>query len=242
MFCLFSACNSNPTSPINLSKPTLIEPSTPRLVSALGINKAVDLRAFDGPVMNQFEGACSAFATAAAMNNLLKQKGITKQVSERHLWSLYGVYDMDYAISAAKKYFVTEEQYWPLKGDRTDNFQDYASVKILQTKQHQYNMEAALQGLSSGHPLVMAIQVPADLTECKVHINPKSKPTPGQHVVEAVGYQLDDSIDGGGYFIIKNSWGTACGDKGYQYYPFALCKRNDLYCYFTEVADVEAKI
>ena len=175
------------------------------------------------------------------MNNVLKQKGINKLVSERHLWSLYGVYDMDYAISAAKKYYITEEKYWPVTGSQTSNFQDYASLKITQTKQHNYNMETALQGLSQGHPLVMAIQVPSDLNNCKINISATSGYTSGQHVVEAVGYQLDDSVSGGGYFIIKNSWGTTCGDKGYHYYPFGLCKRSDLYCYFAEVIDVESR-
>ena len=54
----------------------------------------------------------------------------------------------------------------------------------------------------------------------------------------AVGYKLDDQVAGGGYFILKNSWGSECGDEGYHYYPFALCQRTDLYCYFIEVDDV----
>ena len=68
----------------------------------------------------------------------------------------------------------------------------------------------------------------------------KSSRTRGDHVVEAVGYHLDPSVSGGGYLILKNSWGAECGDKGYHYYPFALCKRKDLYCYFVEIDEVEA--
>ena|GEM_PF-2111834 len=271
LFILISGCRSAPatpgptgdqppeTLPITGTTPTPTPPThtdptptatpvatatphdVPSLAASLGIQESIDLRQFDGPIMNQFGGTCSAFATAAAMNNVLKQKGINKLVSERHLWSLYGVYDMDYAISAAKKYYVTEEQYWPVSGNKSVNFQDYASLKILQTKQDNYNMESALQGLSAGHPLVMAIQVPADLSNCKATISATSSRTSGQHVVEAVGYHLDDSVSGGGYFIIKNSWGTSCGDKGYHYYPFGLCKRSDLYCYFAEVIDVDSR-
>ncbi len=53
----------------------------------------------------------------------------------------------------------------------------------------------------------------------------------GGHVVHIVGY-IDNSQlaanpgtliapagAGGGYFIIKNSWGTCTGDLGYRYMP-----------------------
>lgn len=232
------------TGPVVVVTPTPGQPSsgtTPSLVSTLGIHASVDLRAYDSPVTSQFGGTCSTFATAAAMNNMLKQKGYNKEVSERHLWSLYGVYDMDYAVSAAKKNYVTEAKYWPVNGTKQSNFASFAGLKLTETVQHNYNMESALQGLSKGHPLIMAIQVPADLSNCKVNIAANSAYTSGQHVVEAVGYQLDDSVSGGGYFIVKNSWGSTCGDKGYHYFPFGICKRSNMYCYFAEVVNVESK-
>ncbi len=200
----------------------------------------VDLRHFDSPVVNQFGGTCSAFATAAAIENVLHSKGIHKDVSRRDLWSQYSAYDMDHAISAASRNHVTELQYWPDYGTRNPDYQSYRSIKINRTTHHQYNLETAVQALDQGHPLVMAIQVPADLSNCKPTINAKSPRTRGDHVVEAVGYHLDPSVSGGGYLILKNSWGAECGDKGYHYYPFALCKRKDLYCYFVEIDEVEA--
>lgn len=212
----------------------------PSLVGALGIHESIDLRSFDGPVMSQFGGTCSTFATAAAMNNVLKSKGIDKLVSERDLWSLYGIYDADAAVQAASNNNVLEEQYWPVNGSKAANYAESAKLRITQTVAHEYNMESALQGLSAGHPMVMAIQVPSSLDNCDAMISPTSAATTGQHVVEAVGYQLDDSVSGGGYFIAKNSWGSTCGDKGYFYYPFSLCKRTDLYCYFIEIDDVSA--
>ena len=148
---------------------------------------------------------------------------------------------MDAAIAAATSNYLTEEKYWPIADTSAPNnlYQDHASLKITQVKTHQYDMNAALQGLSQGHATVMAIQGPNSLGNCDAMVDPKSAAGSGQHVIEAVGYKLDDSVSGGGYFIIKNSWGTGCGDKGYQYFPFSLCGRSDLYCYFTEIVDVE---
>jgi C1A family cysteine protease len=254
-----SACNdsggqqANPVAPESVAimnpgtgnpGPTPAPPSsdgkTPSLAGQLGINTSVDLRQYDGPVMSQFGGTCSTFGTASAMNNALKQHGINKLISERHLWETYGVYDMDAAVASASKNYLTEEQYWPVNDvSAPSGYLDHASLKITQTVEHQYDLNGALQGLSKGHPLVMAIQVPDDLGNCNAMISPTSTAGSGQHVIAAVGYILDDAISGGGYFIVKNSWGTGCGDKGYHYFPFSLCKRSDLYCYFTEITGVE---
>ncbi len=226
----------NPTStPV----PTPTPISTSLLGAQLGIPDTVDLRQFDGPVVDQFGGTCTAFATAAAMNNTLKRKGIQKLVSERHLWSTYQAYDMDYAVQAARSNFLTEEKYWPVNGTRSSNYMSYASLRISESRNLDYDFHAGLQALGRGNAVIMAIQVPRDLGNCAENIGPNSTYTSGQHVIEAVGYKLDDKVAGGGYFIIKNSWGTDCGNRGYHNYPFKLCERSDLYCYFTEVIDVE---
>ncbi|HLA83176.1 MAG TPA: C1 family peptidase, partial [Thermoguttaceae bacterium] len=45
--------------------------------------------------------------------------------------------------------------------------------------------------------------------------------TGGNHAVVVVGFADDANVAGGGYWIIKNSWGTDYGDNGYGYVPFA---------------------
>jgi autotransporter-associated beta strand protein len=54
--------------------------------------------------------------------------------------------------------------------------------------------------------------------------------TPGvDHAVELVGYQDDVSLPTGGYWIIKNSWGTGFGDAGIGYVPYGNLEfHNDL--------------
>lgn len=43
----------------------------------------------------------------------------------------------------------------------------------------------------------------------------------GGHCVFVCGYKKDASWAGGGYLIVKNSWGVDWGDKGYFYLPWA---------------------
>jgi autotransporter-associated beta strand protein len=43
----------------------------------------------------------------------------------------------------------------------------------------------------------------------------------GGHAVSLVGYCDDDTCPTGGYWIIKNSWGTGEGEYGYDYMPYA---------------------
>ena len=43
----------------------------------------------------------------------------------------------------------------------------------------------------------------------------------GGHAVFVCGYKSDPAYSGGGYLIIKNSWSTDWGDKGYFYMPYA---------------------
>src|SRR4051812_22824719 len=47
------------------------------------LNNDVDLRAYDSPVVSQFGGTCSTFATAAVMENIMGANGIRKLVSHR---------------------------------------------------------------------------------------------------------------------------------------------------------------
>ena len=47
------------------------------------------------------------------------------------------------------------------------------------------------------------------------------------HVALVVGYQDDEAVEGGGYWIIKNSWGTSWGDNGYGYVRYGVLESYD---------------
>jgi C1A family cysteine protease len=57
----------------------------------------------------------------------------------------------------------------------------------------------------------------------------------GSHIVHIVGYITNSDLEskmsvppgsGGGYFIVKNSWGAWFGDAGYVYLPVDYVKAN----------------
>ena len=102
-------------------------------------------------------------------------------------------------------------------------------------------IDEAVKALDRGHSVYIAMRVPADMVACKKVIGPDSRATHGAHALAIVGYQLDTAISGGGYFILKNSWGPGCGDQGYQYLAFHNCERSDMYCKFWEIESVERR-
>ena len=51
------------------------------------------------------------------------------------------------------------------------------------------------------------------------------------HGFVVAGYQIDPKIPGGGYFIVRNSWGTIFCKKGYVYISFAYAKKYGIDAY-----------
>jgi len=63
--------------------------------------------------------------------------------------------------------------------------------------------------------------VPTDLQAC-YDFGPEDDLGRVDHAVVVVGYQDDLSVSGGGYWVVKNSWGTAWGDDGYGYVQYGV--------------------
>ncbi len=205
----------------------------------------VDLRFRDTPVKSQFGGTCTTFGMIGAMENKAAENQ-TVNLSERHFWSLYGRYDASLAFKTATKNKVTDESYWPQEQTRPNaGYQEAAHTKLTKAEALGDTSEAvknAIKNLDQHHSIYIAIQVPQDMGSCKATISPDSPRSKGQHALAVVGYRLDETIKGGGYFIIKNSWGSDCGDKGYQYFPFFICGRKGMYCDFWAIQEVSTNL
>jgi Papain family cysteine protease len=103
--------------------------------------------------------------------------------------------------------------------------------------------------LRHGHPMVAGLLVNTGYSNPDANgfiTTLSDNDTKGRHAVQIVGFISDEniqahptlsatvkqasSLSGGGYFIIKNSWGYCSGDAGYIYAPVTWAKE-----YFTQV-------
>ncbi len=205
-----------------------------------GVHDSVDLRHRDSEVVSQIGPRCSAYGLVASMENLLGHPNYAT-ISRNHLWSLYGIYSSEAAVDAAKRSSLTEEEMWPHDQKKpTTGWQERAHTKLTHISYIDNNIEKAVRALDAGRPVYLGASVTKSWGNCDVVMDPNSSNTGGGHAVTISGYKLDKNIPGGGYFIIKNSWGADCGDQGYQYFPFNYCMRgNGSYCIMWDVQGVQ---
>lgn len=199
-----------------------------------------DLRNRDTKVKTQDGPLCTAWATVASMENTLnKQQPSDWDLSEMHLWSKYKLYSTEDAILASAKYKIADEIEYPTYGSKKSTADKNAKYKVDSYKYLGDSPDNAMLALSQGHPVVIAMKTPNDLLDCRATVRTTTTASNGGHAISIVGFKKDSSIKGGGYFIFKNSWGSDCGDKGYQYVPLhAICAKSSFYCYFWSINTV----
>lgn len=209
----------------NKALPFLTDWGNPRVVS---------LRDRDTPVKVQWGGTCSAFALIAAMENKL---GGQYDLSERSLWNAYRVFNIDKAISAAKRIFIHEEnsRLGAQEFDK-DEYVGEGRFKLTDAKCIDRRYDLVIEAIDRGIPCFVALVTPVDLIRKLSQIERTSKLENGGHAMAVSGYKVEN---GKGYFLVKNSWGENCGDKGYQYIDFNIYDENKKgYIYFYTVGDI----
>jgi hypothetical protein len=199
----------------------------------------VDLRRFDTPVKNQGrEGLCTAFAVLSAAENLARSsRSSTLDVSERHLWETYRRFNLGTAVQAAVSNAIVDETVWPYASGypAASDFQSKGVLRVSAARA--IGIGSVYAALSAGHPVAFATATTRPFFDRSGVVNPYNPATNLGHAMAIVGMASDSRIDGGGYLIVKNSWGPTVGDRGYVYVPLSHCQRH--YCYFYEVAGVE---
>jgi len=150
-------------------------------------------------------------------------------------------------INALIKFGVCSEQYWPYDITKFTNkpptnaftealdHQIISSSRVLQTL-------SSLQGcLYSGQPFVVGILVYESFESQQV-ANTGYVPMPnvnkeqllGGHAVICVGYNTTKKV-----WIMKNSWGSGWGDRGYFYLPYNYLLSNTLASDIWKITKVE---
>eukprot|EP00696_Hemimastix_kukwesjijk_P013299 gnl/Hemi2/26661_TR8949_c0_g2_i1.p1 gnl/Hemi2/26661_TR8949_c0_g2~~gnl/Hemi2/26661_TR8949_c0_g2_i1.p1 ORF type:complete len:443 (-),score=165.37 gnl/Hemi2/26661_TR8949_c0_g2_i1:264-1592(-) len=205
---------------------------------------SVDLRPFCTEIEAQGSvSSCTANALAGCVEYLEKRStGNTVDVSRLFIYynerQQAGAVDQDKGallsdgIKTLQQYGVCEEHLWPYVDDKTTVFakpsNEAFQAAALHTidEAHPLKIEAAsFKGcLADGYPFVFGLNLWKSFQDAGKGGKTGLIPMPdtvnevklGGHAMCCVGY--DDSM---GCYIVRNSWGTRWGDKGYCYIPYA---------------------
>jgi hypothetical protein len=206
----------------------------------LDVREQSDLRQFDTPIRNQGSRPwCTAFATIGTVENLGRRLFNTSMdLSEIHHFNSYGVYQTAPSFSAAKNIGLIDESLWPYYGSKQRGADSKIRAKLASTKRIHAALTDVVAAIRNGEPVVINLDVNGSF------MNPKAGGIvmpggvrQGGHAIALTGVVIDSRVGGGGYFVIKNSWGTSWGDKGYGYLPFSYCSYSD--CYAWSVVDIQ---
>lgn len=207
------------------------------------LSRAIDLREWCSPVEDQGNlGSCTAQAVLGLVEYLeRKTKDEYLDGSRRFIYKvtrkLYGLNGDTGAfirgtIRALRIFGVCPEKYWPYDVNQFDEepssfcyafAQAYQAITYfrLDNPDPKKLLEELKLYLSKGLPFAFGFTVYSSIYDEKVE-QTGSIPFPrrgdrvlGGHAIMAVGYDDRKKI-----FIIRNSWGTSWGDKGYGTLPY----------------------
>jgi C1A family cysteine protease len=208
----------------------------------------VDLRAKCPPVYDQGQlGSCTANAIGAAIQFDRRKQSLKPDFPPSRLFIYYNERVMEHSVqsdsgaqirdgikSVAHEGACTEKD-WPYdiaKFTTKPGPPCYKSALKYRAVSYQRVVQTPSQFkgcLASGYPFVFGFTVYESFESAAVAKNgqvqmPKpSEQTVGGHAVLAVGY--DDSTQ---RFIVRNSWGSKWGMKGYFTMPYAYLTDNNL--------------
>lgn len=209
--------------------------------------KLVDLRPKLSAVENQGSlGSCTAQALIGAAEHLWFKAKLTTLNGSR-LWLYYKERDamgtvnedsgasLRTGIKVLASKGLPQEKLWPYTVSKwnakppTSVDSDALKYKIsLYTKLT--SLTAVKDSLASGYTVPFGITLYESFWRQKAGLIPvpkSSEDVEGGHAMLTVGYDETKK-----YFIIRNSWGSRWGSKGYCYLPFAYAEQmRDMWCF-----------
>jgi hypothetical protein len=226
---------------------------------------SVNLIPWMSPIRSQGpRGTCVSFALTALNEYIRRRRGLVRDLSEQHLY--YEIKLIDGAPAACGTWQVKaviallnrgecREVVWPYNpnlpcnnhgarppGARPDGLNYRLQTLAVPAR----NAPAYRTHMSKQRPVTVSIPVynswyqsAATRLTGRITMRIGSEPVIGGHAVCLVGYQDSASSPGGGYFIVRNSWGTTWASaspygRGYGTIPYAYIT-NDAMEAFTAV-------
>jgi C1A family cysteine protease len=201
----------------------------------------IDLRAFSTPVEDQGNlGSCTGHAVAGAIELINMKNNIVNEISRLFIYYyerlLIGTINYDSGayirdgIKATNRWGAPLENLWPYNISKfkaaptTAAVQDAAKRKVT-LYERALDFNACINALANGYPVIIGFIVYSSFmrgnwhrtTAIMPYPNTRSESVLGGHAVLLVGYNNSSQR-----FIVKNSWGTNWGDKGYFYMPYSV--------------------
>jgi hypothetical protein len=217
----------------------------------------VDLRPKCPPIQNQLSiGSCTAhvLATAFQFNDpTFFGSRLYLYYNERFLDGGDVTIDdgstLSQGVNALKKYGICNESLWPYVDDGArykikpppECYIDGELHQVLEANNIDHNLDSMKKCLAHGRPFVLGIMIYSSFESpqiAKTGIipmpNKESDLFLGGHAVTCVGYDDTKRL-----FIMRNSWGTGWGDKGYFYLPYEYLTDPSLSTDLWEIVSVE---
>ena len=198
----------------------------------------VDLRPYCTPIEDQGNlGSCTGQAIASAIELLNKRN--KKQTDVSRLFIYYfervmlgtvnydsGAYIRD-GIKSVYNYGTSLERLWPYVISKfrqrpvAEALTDGARRKVTRYERVT-NHAGCIDALNNGYPVVIGFDVYSSFmninrTGVMTYPNKKRERLLGGHAVLLVGYDNTKQ-----QYIVRNSWGTGWGDRGYFYMPYRV--------------------
>lgn len=198
---------------------------------------SVDLRKDFSSIRNQkHQGACSSFSLVSVIEFFLR-RAFKEQSDLSEAFVYYNARDLNNKteedsgstfqdiIQSMRDKGVCLESLCPYDPDVYDEqpsekaYSDAESRKITEAKNVKLQVEDIKSALAKGYPVVISIRVFDRFVKNVsgfVDIPSESELKEDEnHAMVVCGYS-----DSEGYFIVRNSWGTDFGDRGYCYLPY----------------------
>jgi C1A family cysteine protease len=207
----------------------------------------VDLRQWASPIDDQGNlGSCTGNAIAGAID-LMDNKNYKKHTQVSRLFIYYyerlleGTVSQDSGaqirdgIKVGHMYGAPLESLWPYDIRNFTHVPSAAAIadaakrKIIKY-QNAPDFLHVKDAIAAGYPVVIGFSVYSSFESPEVAAtgnmpmpNVNTEQALGGHAVCIVGY--DDHKQ---HFIVRNSWGTSWGDKGYFYMPYGIIQNPNL--------------
>ena len=228
----------------------------------------IDLRDRMPPVRNQGgRGTCVAHATGAVREFLLGDQSRGADLSEQFIYWACKQRDghagpgtwIETGMAVLRDLGACPEAIWPYNPDVVPGNESQgpapagvepaaAPFRVVQvTRLNATWVDSLREVLAGGSPVAFSVRVFESCQRPHTHrVGDLRLPLPGEpdlggHAMCMAGYVDDPETPGGGYFIVRNSWGDAFGQEGqvapgYCRLPYEYVRQHGLEAYTASMA------